>query len=110
MPAYASNPDLCVAALTYAARGLAVFPVAPGKKVPLTEHGHLEATTDTVKIEGWWQKSPDANVGIACSASSLLVIDVDQHKGGADGAATLAALERQHGPLPETWRVLTGGG
>ena len=110
MPAYASNPDLRAAALAYAARGLAVFPLVPGAKKPLTEHGHREATTDTAEIERRWQKWPDANVGIACSASGLLVIDVDQHANGADGAATLAALERQHGPLPETWRVLTGGG
>jgi len=46
--------------------------------VPLTSHGHLEATTDRGQIEAWWTRQPNANIGI--STEGLLVIDVD----GAD--------------------------
>jgi hypothetical protein len=95
------------AAVGYARFGLAVFPVRPGTKAPLTHHGHLEATTDTATIERWWRRWPDANVGIACRPSRLVVLDVDPRH---DGSESLADLEWQHGPLPSTWRALSGGG
>jgi len=65
-------------ALRYAELGYRVFPCVPGKKVPLTSHGHLEATTDREQIEAWWARYPNANIGM--STEGLLVIDVD----GAD--------------------------
>ncbi|MGI9170239.1 MAG: bifunctional DNA primase/polymerase [Caulobacteraceae bacterium] len=40
----------------------------------------------------------------------VLVVDVDAHVGSADGLATLAALETEHGPLPATWRTRTPSG
>jgi Bifunctional DNA primase/polymerase, N-terminal/Primase C terminal 1 (PriCT-1) len=47
-------------------------------------------------------------VGIVTGAvSSLVVVDVDPLHGGA---GSLEALERAHGPLPETVRATTGGG
>ncbi len=39
--------------------------------------------------------------------SGVVVLDVDPRNGGDEA---LAALETRHGPLPATWRVLTGGG
>ena len=110
MPATPSNAALRVAALAYAARGLAVFPLVPGTKVPRTARGHLDASTDASVIECWWQEWPASGIGVACKTSRLLVVDVDQHEGGPDGAGSLASLERQHGRLPGTWRVVTGGG
>ena len=91
----------------YVQRGLAVFPVRPRTKAPLTAHGHLDATMDAAVLGRWWRQWPDAGVGIACKPSSLVVLDVDPRNGGDD---SLADLERQHGPLPATWRALTGGG
>ena len=43
----------------------------------------------------WWEREPDANVGIAC-VDGLVVLDVD----GAEGERTLAALIEQNGPVP----------
>jgi hypothetical protein len=63
------------AALTYADLGYPVFPCAPGRKTPLTEHGLLDATTDAEQIETWWEQSPNANV--ALRTDGLIVIDVD---------------------------------
>ena len=41
----------------------------------------------------------------------LVVLDVDTaHDAGKFGDETLADLEQQYGPLPETWTCLTGGG
>lgn len=78
----------------------------PGKH-PRTEHGHQDATTTATVIEQWWAAWPDSNIGIACKPSSLAVLDVDPRHGGDE---SFVDVERQHGPLPETWRVLTGGG
>ncbi|MCK6458113.1 MAG: bifunctional DNA primase/polymerase [Phycisphaerae bacterium] len=66
------------AALWYADLGYAVFPCAPGRKQPATEHGLLDATTDQEQIERWWSESPTANVAIR--TDGLLVVDID----GAD--------------------------
>jgi hypothetical protein len=78
----ADNPMLH-AALWYAELGYPVFPCAPGRKAPLTEHGLLEATTDAEQITEWWTQHPDANVAIR--ADGLVVIDID-----GDGNAWLA--------------------
>jgi hypothetical protein len=63
------------AALRYAELGYSVFPCAPGRKTPLTQHGFQEATTDSEQIERWWEQHPTANVAIA--TQGLVVIDVD---------------------------------
>lgn len=95
------------AAVGYARREVAVFPCVPRRKEPLTSHGHLDATTDRAAIARWWRRWPQAGVGIACKPSGIVVTDVDPRNGGDD---SLADLERLHGPLPTSWRVLTGGG
>lgn len=97
-------------ALFYASLGLPVFPVKSRGKVPLTEHGCTDATVDARQIGAWWARWPNANIGIA-TGKSLVVLDVDiDHNGGRYGDESLDALVRQHGPLPETWLCLTGGG
>jgi hypothetical protein len=112
------------AALDYAARGWAVFPVhgirddrctcgaascnSPGKHPigELTPHGVKDATTDAERIASWWAEYPEANIGVAAgTASGFVVVDVDE--GGDD---TLVGWEKEHGPLPETVESLAGGG
>ena len=94
------NPTLAWA-LRYALQGLAVIPC--NGKVPLTEHGYHDATTDLETIGAWWQRWPSANIGLPMAPNGLVAIDVDPRNGG-----TLAALS-----LPaelKTWRATTGGG
>ena len=67
------------AALRYAELGYRVFPCAPGRKTPLTEHGFHDASTDPERIEQWWAQHPTANIGLA--TEGLVVVDVD---GGAN--------------------------
>ena len=64
--------------------GWKVFPLKPGGKDPLTPNGHKDATNDTVQVEAYWDKYPDANIGLACSDSGLIVIDLDRHEGKPD--------------------------
>jgi hypothetical protein len=63
------------AALRYGELGYPVFPCVPSTKIPLTEHGFLDATTDPDRIEWWWSQHPAANIGLA--TQGLVVIDVD---------------------------------
>ena len=80
-------------AMSYAERGLCVFPCAwiedgacscrdpecesPGKH-PLTPHGLLDATNDVDQVRDFWTKFPKANVAIRTGAeSNIAVIDVD---------------------------------
>ncbi len=66
---------LIQAALRYADMGYAVFPCAPGQKVPAIEHGLHDATTDQEMIEEWWTNRPDTNVAIR--TDGLIVVDID---------------------------------
>ncbi len=98
--------DLVNAALQYARWGWRVFPAVPGRKVPLTKRGCLDATTDADQIRAWWTKHPTANVAIATGPESgLVVIDVDSRHGGAQSVEELETL------LPErSVECITGGG
>ena len=80
--------ELKQAAIKYAKLGLAVFPLIPRDKKPLTQNGFKDATTDVNQINAWWDKTPDANIGIATGQRSggLVVVDMDVDKEeGKDG-------------------------
>ena len=75
-----------------------------GKLVP---RGLNDATTDSAVVQQWFGGGSSYNIGIATgNASGLWVLDID----GSQGIAALAALESEHGALPATLRVKTGGG
>ncbi len=77
-------------------------------KHPMTGNGLLDATKDRRQITNWWERWPEANVGIRTGAvSGIIVLDVDPRHGGDD---TLHDLEREHGEIPTTWKFHTGGG
>lgn len=107
MPA-SPSPDLLSEALELARLGWSVFPIYPRSKKPfVASRGYLDATQGEAQIRAWWERVPDANIGIACGASGLVVLDVDPRNGGNE---SLAALEAKHGPLPATLEARTGGG
>lgn len=93
-------------ALAYATADLAVLPIEPRGKRPLGGNGKDHATTDPDTIRAWWQRWPAANIGVR-PLPGVVVLDVDPRNGGHD---TLAALQRQYGPLPPTLTAETGSG
>jgi hypothetical protein len=93
----------------YRARGWSVVPVRPKAKQPLVRWQALQQRLATEgEIDQWFGLWPDANIGIVTGAvSGLVVIDVDPKHGGDE---SLAHLERERGPLPQTVEAITGGG
>jgi hypothetical protein len=94
-------------ALGLAGRGWPVFPLEPTGKKPLRgSRGFHDATTDAARIQQWeWG---GANIAIRTGRpANLLVLDVDPRHDGDDA---LYELERQHGRLPQSVAVKTGGG
>ena len=83
--------QLSECALKYAELGWHVFPLAPGKKTPITSHGVKDATVDEAQIRAWWERWPTANIGVACGKQSgIYVIDVDvPASGDANGLESL---------------------
>ena len=111
------------AAIEYATRGWAVFPLHfvneqaacscgdPGcqsqGKHPLTSNGLKAATTDAATVLGYWGRFPNANIGIATgTTSNIAVLDID----GPVGEESLRNLESEHGALPVTLEQRTGKG
>lgn len=85
--------------------GWATFPCSG--KIPATANGFKEAD----KTGEVFKKYPgNHNVGIATGhVSGIWVLDIDV-KDGAKGAESLAALIKEHGPLPETVTAATWSG
>ncbi|MBG0568796.1 bifunctional DNA primase/polymerase [Actinoplanes aureus] len=109
--------DLVSAAVQYASCGIAVMPLhtplpdgtcscrdrnrcdSPGKH-PRLRHGLLDARTDPALIHQWWQRWPDANIGLA-TGTVLDVCDVDT----GDALATVLdvlGVVRPDAPLVRT--------
>jgi hypothetical protein len=93
---------LMQAALGYAERGWAVFPLKPRSKEPATAHGVLDATLDPAQIARWWTEDAERNIGIAMGPSCLAVLDVDPRNGGSTPTETLGD--------PDTPMVMTPTG
>ena len=103
------SPDLAAAAFQYTLQGLAVFPLAPGSKIPLGgSHGYLDASVDPDIAVGRWRENPTANIGCATGrASEAWIVDVDPRNGGDE---TLEMLQKQHGDLGIVLATLTPSG
>lgn len=77
-------------ALSYAERGLPIFPCRAretadpdtgeiyGAKTPLTPNGLKGATTTERIIRVWWERNPDAMIGLPTgSKAGFFVLDLD---------------------------------
>ncbi len=118
------------AALAYSAMGWRVFPCSPqtkapllgnevdpsnGKKIPKTG-GVKKASCDPDQVRAWWQRWPNALIGVATGHDRLFVLDFDPRHDEATGEVwTLerlkAELEAQMGcALPPSLTSITQSG
>lgn len=125
MTAAAVQSPMLAAALSYARKGMGVFPIwwavgprcacpkgaecgSPGKHPigDVVPQGVKNASVRDADITTWWTRFPNANIGIR-TGHGLVVIDIDpQH----DGESSIAKLEDTYGRLPATVESITGGG
>ena len=116
LPAGGKPAPPYIHALRLAKQGLHMFPLRPGSKEPFSKadmsgQGWPEyAAASELEIMRWHERFPGCNWGIACGPSGLAVIDVDCKPGKPNGFETLAALEREHGPLRSGAVVRTPSG
>lgn len=125
--------NLEAAALRYASNGWAVFPLygiidgrcecgtncgSPGKH-PRVSGGLHDATTEEMRINAWWKRWPNANIGVRTGLESgLYVIDLDNKRSVdlgngilvSEGENSLKGQESVIGRLPETLTQITGSG
>ena len=106
-------------AIGYANSGWSVFPAPPGEKKSYykatKENGNRKwgQTTDEPEIRRYWRERPLANVCIVTGeVSGIFVVETDTaaHGESVDGAASLAALEAEHGMLPATLQAVSPSG
>ena len=85
-------------AVEYATHGYHVFPCRARGKKPITPHGFHDASVDERQILQWWDRTPAANIGVACAASRLIALDIDS-KSGADPREVIDELNLHGYPI-----------
>jgi hypothetical protein len=94
------SEHLPTAALKIAGKGKPVFPCKPDKS-PYTPRGFKDATTNPGPVAGYWERYPDAKIGMPTGLHSAIgVLDVDR----------LEALGELPRELPETLTIRTPSG
>lgn len=110
-------------AIQLAKFGFYVLPLVAKSKKPLISDWQKKATTNSLQILAWWEEHPDANIGIACEVSNLIIIDLDHSKGqpapekwakigvisGEDVFREVCRMNSQHYPQ-DTYTVQTPSG
>jgi hypothetical protein len=103
--------ELGQAAGRYAMRGWHVLPCDPRDKRPhaeLVPNGFKNATNDLSIVCSWWEKHPDANIGIRTGRESgIWVLDIDGNKGGNE---SIVALQEEYEEIAVPLMARTGSG
>lgn len=110
-----ATPDVIAAALSQVDLGFAAFALASNAKVPVTQHGFKNATTNPEWVRTQLEQASAGNYGIVWpedSAEAVVVFDLDD---GSDGRERpwqdrLLELIKVHGPLPRTKATTTPSG
>ena len=109
--AHSANPqsEILRAARDYLSRRWSILPVRTHEKRPLIPWEPLQNVRPSeAEAAAWFERWPDANIGIVTGEiSNLVVLDIDPSHGG-DGS--LERLEHRFQPLPKTVEARSGGG
>ena len=99
--------EILAAAHAAQKRGWRVIPIIPKDKRPADAGWQNTPPMSPADIQATWEDGR-YNLGVATGApSGFWVLDVDPDSGGMESAK---ALQAEHGPLPATVVVQTGGG
>jgi hypothetical protein len=95
-------------ALAYAEVDYEVAPFARNRR-PLTQHGHLDATTDRKQVAAWWTRHAEALI-LVIVPDGVVVLDLDAKKGknGVGDFKLLAGVDPDAVVVPLD-RTQTGG-
>lgn len=109
--------DFKAFALEYVSWGWPVFPLRPfgtkcgGEpkcaklcecpKEPATKHGFKDATIDPERINRWWTRHPNDNIGLA-TGHEFDVLDIDPRSGGVPSFMELLEAKR----IPDTHGIV----
>lgn len=125
--AYAQSGRMRDAALAYAAHGLPIFPLSISSKKPIPRRdpdpsgkhkkgipgtgSFYKATIDPLIIRDWWQKNPEALIGLPMGErTGVFAIDVDTAEDHADGVAAWNKIVAQHERSRRVKEPRRGGG
>jgi hypothetical protein len=97
--------SVLTAALEYAELRMRVIPLGDRAKKPRFMSWPERATSDREIVRGWFENSPDANLGLAMG-EGLAALDFDASRGGLETYRRLI----EDGNLPETATAHSGGG
>jgi len=75
-------------------------------KHPALNSWHTGASDDPIEISRWWERDPEANIGVFCRPSGFFVIDIDPRSGGHNSFEEFEKLVE--GALPRTVEATTG--
>ena len=103
------NAAIHDAALAALERGWSVIPILEKSKRPaIAWREFQQRRARPAEVEVWLHHMPHANIAAVTGAlSGIVVVDVDA---GHGGEASLAAVEREKGGVPDTVQARTGGG
>jgi hypothetical protein len=76
-------------------------------KHPIHNGGKNTATTSIPQIKRWFRQHPSANLALNCSASGVVIVDIDPRNGGDN---TWRRLQKEAGVRQSPVVALTGGG
>jgi Bifunctional DNA primase/polymerase, N-terminal len=107
-PATATETTMLDGALKYLTWGWSVIPVGADKRPLVNWKPYQENPATGQEVRDWAQDSRNTSIAIITGAvSRLVVLDVDMKNGGHE---SLEQLQQEHGRLPQTVTVKTGGG
>lgn len=93
-------------ALNCAKRNWPVIPVE-GKRPTISDWPN-QAATNRETIRRWFGDGKSTGFAILTGQNSgIAVLDIDPRNGGSN---SIERLQKEHGLLPTTWTVCTGGG
>lgn len=92
-----------------AKHGLKVFPLSPGTGKPMQDIGVNDATSDAQTVTEWWNRIPDACVGVACGNKEGLFALEESPENAHEGENSFLNLKLRF-DIGQTMEFETAGG